>query len=125
MEDEALEKPKKPRTPAQLEAWNKAKTAREAKIKERLEEKKVLVATNQLKKLAEKEQRLKEIAKKSDANSEEEESEPEIVVIRKKKKKLVVVEESEDENDEEPIAKPKPKCEAKIPPIIKPAIRFY
>ena len=127
--EEPVQKEKKPRTQAQIDAWNKAQQTRienaklkkENKVKEYVETK---IETLKKKLPKSKTEVLSKpppvvVQEEESDTSDEEEPEPEVVVVRVPKKKVVKpkpkpkkqirieLEEEEFSDEEEPITKPK------------------
>ena len=149
-DDAKVEKPKRPRTPAQIEAFNKAREALKKKIEDKQKVKEDEDKIKKIEKLTKRVESIKkEIVKppepKADVVSrrghspspelsdEEADDEEEIVVIKKhhkpkpppKKKKIIVVEsesESEESSEEEEVIQ-KPKPRSKPIAIPKPDIK--
>ena len=112
-EDNVLQKPKKPRTIKQVEAFEKAKQKRVEVLKIKREKIQEIKASKP------------EIPlKKPEPAPEPESEEDEIVVVRrkpKKKKKVIVIEDEESSEDEGPIVKP---IKAKKP-VVDPMPPIY
>lgn len=110
---EQIQKPKKPRSEKQIDAFNKARQIRTDKAllkKQKIKEIKDTINTTPLNELRPDELGIKPVAKKplkhiviSHDNSSDDESEDEIIIKKKKpKKKKIVYESSSEEDDEEP-----------------------
>lgn len=116
--EEPVQKEKKPRTEAQIAAWNKAQATRIENAKLKKETKVKEYVETKIETLKKKLPPAKKVIQEVESDSSDEgEPEPEVVVVRVPKKKVVkpkpvkkqirVELEEEEFSDEEPITKPK------------------
>jgi hypothetical protein len=116
--EEPVQKEKKPRTQAQIDAWNKAQATRIENAKAKKENKVKQYVETKIETLKKKLPPPKKVIQEVESDSsDEEEPEPEVVVVRVPKKvkkpkpvkKQIRVELEEDEfsDEDEPLVKPK------------------
>lgn len=116
--DTPVQREKKPRTPAQIAAWEKAQAVRIANAKAKQERKTTEYVSNKIETLK------KKLPEKNVETDEEDETK--ITVVRvpakpkpKPKKKEIRVELEEEEFSEEELTKPKIATKKAPPPVVK------
>lgn len=134
-----IQKPKKPRSEKQIEAFNKARQIRTEKSllkKQKIKEVKDTINTTPLQDLKPEElavvkpKKQPKVIQPSPVESSDEEEEDEEIIIRKKKpkkskKRTIIYEESTSEEEEELEPKPKPVRKPRPPQQSYPQILFF
>jgi hypothetical protein len=107
-----MQKEKKPRSPAQIEAFNRARDKRlQLAAQKKIDQAKAIESKIPKKKVVE--------SKPLPSAKEEEEDEPEVVVVKKPKKKKIIY-QVESDSEEEVIVKTKKKDLPPAPPKAEP-----